>query len=301
MNQSILPSADDYGDVMGRPTPIATENVTAMMTVKQHASLSYVGDGLEEAHAALAAGRKRKAQADGVCPSSLKDFDRTTVAAYDCSATLMDPDISLVPMESARLKSLNREIMPRSVRAWTSCAAAAIVSGFKEGKWTDKSTYDFELPEGCLLAHQMAEASMDGIDLKPIKINELINSDDIGRFVTEGIKTAVSELERRCTGKVSKISTERGVRQNSSLWRRADSDDGVYGIKCKVKVLISASGHVGPIVMHFYGFKESELSKDLLSLKCLVSVLEAKSSLADWMWDMFFFQEGKHLTTRGFQ
>ena len=67
MNQSILPSADDYGDVMGRPTPIATENVTAMMTVKQHASLSYVGDGLEEAHAALAAGRKRKAQADGLC------------------------------------------------------------------------------------------------------------------------------------------------------------------------------------------------------------------------------------------
>ena len=90
--------------------------MTAMMSVKQHDSLSYVGDGLEEAHAALAAGRKRKAQADGVCPSCLKDFDRTTVAAYDCFATLMDPDISLVP----------------------------IVSGFKEGQWTDKSTYDFE-------------------------------------------------------------------------------------------------------------------------------------------------------------
>jgi len=108
---------------------------------------------------------------------------------------------------------------------------------------------------------------MDGIDLKPIKMNELINFDDIGRFVTEGMR-AVSELKKQRTGKTSKQSTQRGTRQNSSLWRRADGDDGlVYGIKCKFKALISASGHVGPIVMHFYGFKESELSKDFVVLE----------------------------------
>ena len=130
-DKHILPSADDYGDFMGRPTPIATEDVTFMMNVKQHANLSYIGDGLEEAQSALAAGRKRKAQADGLCPGTLTGFHRTTVAAYDRFATLMDPDISVVPMESARLKSLNREIMSRSVRAWVSCASSAIVSGFK--------------------------------------------------------------------------------------------------------------------------------------------------------------------------
>ena len=31
-----------------------------MMNVKQHANLSYIGDGLEEAHAALAAGSQNQ-------------------------------------------------------------------------------------------------------------------------------------------------------------------------------------------------------------------------------------------------
>ena len=260
----ILSAEDDYGDTMGRPTSIATESICSMMNAKEHANLSYVGDGLEESHKALSAGRKRKAQVEGICPENMEDYNRTTVSSYDRFATLMDPNISRVPKETARLKSIWREIISRSIRSYVCAASSAIVTGFAVGKWTKKDKYDSSLPAGTTLAHGIAEDSMDGVEMKPIKLSNIINGDDIGRFVHEG----VTRVLKSRAGKASTKSAKRDTRKVSSVWRRASSEDEfVSGIKVKFKVLIAASGQVGPVVMHFYGFEETDLTKDFVVLK----------------------------------
>ena len=103
--------------------------------------------------------------------------------------------------------------------------------------------------------------------MKPINFTDLLNSDDVGHFMSEGVKQVLSHNKKRRTGKASKASTSRKVRQVRSLWRKAGNEDDICkGVKCKFKALISASGHVGPIVMHFYGFKDTELTEDFIKL-----------------------------------
>ena len=54
----------------------------------------------------------------------------------------------------------------------------------------------------------------------------------------------------------------------SSLWRPADHSDALCnGLNAKFKVCASASRHVAPICIHFYGLTETELSVPFLVLE----------------------------------
>ena len=50
-----------------------------------------------------------------------------------------------------------------------------------------------------------------------------------------------------------------------SLWKKAtNADNYTAGVKVKFKSLISASGHIGPIVLHFSGMNASDISVDFV-------------------------------------
>lgn len=264
MHKQILPDEHDFGGNVGRKPMLEVKSICETINAREQSNLSFVGDGFEESKEALTNTRKRRLEDLGMdiyttdCTPS-----RGTIARYDRAATLADPEISVVPMESTRKKSVMREVMSRSIRSTMSHTVGNLISGFALGKWRNKPK---TLPSGAQEAHTLMEEAI-GMEMKPIDGYLICNTDDTGRFVMEGEGTKAVD-KRRKIGKTSKRSTKRDVRKSSSLWRRAnDSDAFGAGVKCKFKCLISASGHVAPIVLHFYGMPEADLSVPFVVLE----------------------------------
>ena len=84
-----------------------------------------------------------------------------------------------------RLKYENREIILRSPRTYFSSAISSIVISFKKRR-IDPSNHD-SLSPGCSLAMKVAREYFQDNDIVPIQLYNTINSDNIGRFLTEGI------------------------------------------------------------------------------------------------------------------
>eukprot|EP00979_Chaetoceros_neogracilis_P001777 scaffold317_cov230-Chaetoceros_neogracile.AAC.11 len=263
-DSQVLPKEGDFGGSRGRSPILQMNSICKTLNERELSNVSFVGDGLEESKEALTETRKRHLEEQGldICMTDCTP-NRTTVAMYDRFATLADPEISIVSMETTRKKSIMREVMSRSQRSIMSHVAGTLISGFEVGKWENKPK---QLPKGAQEAHTMMETAIE-MEMKPIEGHLICNTDDTGRFVTEGVGAKTMD-KRRKTGKTSKISTKRDMRKVSSPWREATKADTFgNGVKCKFKVLISASGHVAPIVMHFYGLPESLLSVPFVVLE----------------------------------
>ena len=85
------------------------------MIAREHAKISFVGDGLQEAKEALVDATKRAAEAKGICVDSVSiEPSRKTVQIYERMSTFYDRNITRVNRDKARLKSPNREVMSRS-------------------------------------------------------------------------------------------------------------------------------------------------------------------------------------------
>jgi len=259
-----LPCEDDFGDVRGAKPFVQTHIICKNLNDKEHMNMSYVGDGLDESKEALTQSRKRRAEGAGLDIACLEDYEPcdNTIANYDAFATLIDPDITMVNTNSARKKSISREVMSRSIRSLFTHAVTSLLSGFVHGKWENKPK---NLSQGAEIAHQVMEKAFN-ISMTPRGGHLIINTDDTGRFVSEGAGTKAIDKKRK-VGKTSTDSTARDVRKVSSLWTQAkDNDKMCNGVKCKFKVLVSASGHIAPIVLHFYGMPDVDLSVPFVEL-----------------------------------
>jgi hypothetical protein len=146
-----------------------------------------------------------------------------------------------------------REVMSRSSRSLMTHAATVFITGFVPGVWDDKPK---DLPYQCDLAHRIMEKFM-GFPMRPRRGHLVLNMDDSGRMVYEGTETQM-QAKRQKVGKASKVGVERETRQVSSLWRRqAPHEPLCTGVKCKYKVLASASGHLAPIVLIFMACRKT--------------------------------------------
>lgn len=259
---NILPSEDDYGGINGRKPILETEKAPEILNGTIHENVSYVENGIDSTKEILIETKKRKAEEMGRVEYNL-DVSRRTQKATDRLGTLLDPNCSKTQEKTSRLKSENREIMSRSTRTCFTSVASCIASSFKKGKLR-RQEYE-SLPKGCKNAIDIAKQCYGG-DVVPIRIHNSINSDDLGRFITEGMP--VQSSVKKKSMKTSKNSTARATRKTSSLWRRAtDEDNYSPGIKVKFKSLISASGHTGPICIHFYGLTDVDLEDDFIILE----------------------------------
>ena len=257
-----LPKEGDLGQLSGRPNIKLTENICLDMNSDVLNNTSYVEDSVAHTMDVLFESRKRTAEESGICGDMVNTPSMCTVFSYDHFARLMDPDVKTVNRDSARAKSINREIQSRSMRTFASHVASTIVTSLIPGKWHDKPD---NLPEGANLIHTAAEDAFD-MHMRPIDFEQLINSDDTGRFVSEGNDAKPNKQRKR--GKTAQSSTTDKTRNVSSLWRKADHSDSLCnGLKAKFKVCASASGHVAPICIHFYGLTETELSVPFLVLE----------------------------------
>ena len=261
-NAKDLPDEDDFGGNPGRP-PIKSLDSVNEFNLTELMNTSFVGDGYDDARDGLVSARKRRADSLGFSDLSCLEPSVSAIMNYNAAATIFDPDISEVNKESGRAKSISREVASRSVRSLACNLAATIISGFTPGSWDDKPA---DLPEGAELAY-LSACDAFGTPMKPIEFEQMLNSDDTGRFVSEGEKQA-KPTKKKKTGKTSKHSTGRSTRGTSSLWRRATAEDAICnGLKAKFKVLASSAGHLAPICIHFYGLSESELSVPFKVLK----------------------------------
>jgi len=129
--------------------------------------------------------RKRAAEAKGICIDSADiEPDRKTVAIYDRLATFYGPNITHVSRDTARIKSIMRELMSRSRRSLLTYIATTLYTGFVEGVWKNKPK---KLLPGAELAHKIVEKCM-GIPMKPRGGHLILNTvDDTGRYVFEGV------------------------------------------------------------------------------------------------------------------
>ena len=263
----ILPKDDYFGDCNGRPACLDTGSICRELNAKAHSNLSHVDDGLKVSKEILTLLGKRAAEDNGLCTEIIDHQpSRRTVAAYDHYSTLLDPSISKVPTDSARAKSLQREIQSRSIRTLFCHSVSTLLTSFTVGKWIDKPKEG--LPDGALKAHAAIEKALD-MHMKPRPSNYIHNSDDTGRFIYEG-ETLSNSLasKKRKLGKASKVGTAKSFRSVSSLWRKAEETDTIgQGVKCKFKVLAAASGHVAPIVIHFYGLPAEDLQVPFIEFK----------------------------------
>jgi hypothetical protein len=88
-NPKSLPADDDFGvKKKGRPSKIVDDKVSEKLNAREHANISYVGDGLQEAKEALIEATKEAAKAKGICVDSVSiEPDPKTVEIYDRMAT----------------------------------------------------------------------------------------------------------------------------------------------------------------------------------------------------------------------
>ena len=134
-----LPPEDEIVGKVGRPPAITTKVICAKLNKKEHDNISYIGDGIKDAVSCLNESRKRSAQEAGILTddgSNIPTVSRNTVAAYDFFSTIMDPNISRVEKDSARIKSLTREVMSRSIRSLFCHIEYTLIKGFVVGKST---------------------------------------------------------------------------------------------------------------------------------------------------------------------
>ena len=65
-NSSVLPDGNFFGSKRGRKPDYVVEKVPKTMNAKEHANVSYVGDGLQDSRVALIESRKRTLEANGL-------------------------------------------------------------------------------------------------------------------------------------------------------------------------------------------------------------------------------------------
>ena len=161
----ILPKDDYFGNYIGRPACLDTGSICRELNSKAHSNLSHVDDGLKVSKEILTLLGKRAAEDNGLCTEIIDHQpSRRTVAAYDHYSTLLDPSISKVPTDSARAKSLQREIQSRSIRTLFCHSVSTLLTSFTVGKWIDKPKEG--LPDGALKAHAAIEKALD-MHMKP--------------------------------------------------------------------------------------------------------------------------------------
>ena len=109
-NSSVLPDENFFGSKRGRKPDYVVEKVPKTMNAKEHANVSYVGDGLQDSRVALIESRKRTLEANGMCfDSDSLASSKSTIAIYNKMTTFFDPNVSLVNADTARKKSEMRE------------------------------------------------------------------------------------------------------------------------------------------------------------------------------------------------
>ena len=86
--------------------------------------------------------KKRKAEDSGICGDMVATPAMSTVFAYDHFARVMDAQVSTVNRDSARAKSVNREIASRSMCTFATHVASTIVTSMIPDKWHNATIID---------------------------------------------------------------------------------------------------------------------------------------------------------------
>ena len=111
-NSSVLPDENFFGSKRGRKPGYVVEKVPKTMNAKEHANVSFVGDGLQDSKVALIERRKRTLEANGMCfHSDSLEPSKYTIATYNKMANLLDPNVSLVNFDTARKKSIMHSLI----------------------------------------------------------------------------------------------------------------------------------------------------------------------------------------------
>lgn len=199
-----------------------------------------------------------------------------------CRATLKhcmhrvggEEGVSVVPEKSARPQGARRQMAGLSSRNCMSQLATLILSNFTPGKYEIPK----ELPEGCRLAHKIAE-NIAGCQMKPIQPFQLINHDMTSTYVHDGVHQGDSKHDKWCL--VSTTSQETGTRKRKSII--IDREEvKCNGLTVKWDAGASASGHVFPMVGIFSGLSSTEMPTEsflVIEVKgmCVNSHLDVRS------------------------
>ena len=164
--------------------------------------------------------------------------------------------VSVVRESSARPQGARRQMAGRSSRNCMSQICNLILSNFTPGKYKVPSN----LPEGCKLAHKIAE-QVAGIPMKPIKPWQIINHDMTSMYVWNGSEQDENKVACNAWCLVSTASQEKGSRKRSSAIV-ASEKTMCNGLTVKWDEGAAASGHVFPMVAIFSGFSKEEMPRD---------------------------------------